>query len=352
MADPILHIKDGYFFEVPKILWPARYKALEEIPSHLTFMVADEAAYLSDDSSFRHGQEARELILAKKSGSDFNQARYNAKLAEYNQALSGKVLIPQPPGLRLKNFYEPASGFGITKFMVLELVVAVIMAVVFTQYAKRVKDGQIPTGKFWNLIDTFLTFLRDQVVKPAIGDHGYEKFLPFIYTLFFFILGCNLMGMLPWSGSPTGEFGVTLALAGVTFLMTVISGVKVFGPIGFIMNQAPDLGIRESGLLAPLLIVVKVILLVIELVGLLIKHAVLAIRLLANIVAGHLVLTAILGIAASAGTAAISVWAPAAIIVVLGSVLISVLELFVAFLQAYVFCFLASLFIGAAIHHH
>lgn len=353
MADPILHIKDGYFFEVPHALWPARYEALEDIPSHLTFLVADEAAYISGDRAFEHGRKARDLIRAKKAGEHYDEAEYKALLGEYNHALTGKILIPQPfPGLRLKNFYEPASGFGITKFMILELVVAVVLVAIFTQYAKQVKDGQVPKGRFWNLIDVFLTFLRDQVVKPAIGDHGYEKFLPFIYTLFFFILGCNLTGMVPWAGSPTGEFGVTAALAGITLMVTIISGVQVFGPVGFVLNQAPALGIRESGLMAPLLFVIKVLLLIIELLGLLIKHAVLSVRLLANMVAGHLVLTTIMGIAATAGTASLAAWAPQALAVILGSALLSVMELFVAFLQAYIFCFLASLFIGAAVHHH
>jgi F-type H+-transporting ATPase subunit a len=256
------------------------------------------------------------------------------------------------PGVRLKNFFETAPGSlpGFSKFMILELIVALVMFVVFTQFAKRIQNGAVPAGRFWNLIDTFLTFLRDQVVRPSIGEHDADRFLPFIYTLFLFVLGCNLTGMVPWAGSPTGEFAVTLALAGVTLLMTIVSGVKVFGPIGFIINQAPDLAIfRPFTPMSLVLIPVKIMLLAIELLGL---HGVLAIRLLANIVAGHLVLTAIMGIAAAAGTASVAAWAPAAIIVVLGCVLLSILELFVAFLQAYVFCFLASLFIGAAVHHH
>jgi F-type H+-transporting ATPase subunit a len=156
--------------------------------------------------------------------------------------------------------------------------------------------------------------------------------------------------MLPWLGSPTGTLGVTLALAMVTFLCTLIGGSVRFGALGFFKNLVPHMDL-------PLImaIFIKPMLFAIELLGLLIKHGVLSIRLLANIMAGHLVLLAIMGIAFSVDAVmnmANWQWAIAAPISILGSATLSLLELFVAFLQAYIFAFLSALFIGAALHEH
>jgi F-type H+-transporting ATPase subunit a len=191
------------------------------------------------------------------------------------------------------------------------------------------------------------------VAVPAIGKHDADRFTPLLWTMFMFVLGCNLCGMLPWVGAPTGAFGVTVGLALVTFATGVAFGMRRFGPIGFFKNQIPSMDL-------PLIMAVfiKPMLLVIELIGLCIKHAVLAIRLLANMVAGHLVLLGIMGLAFGA-TAAASfgphpdwTWWLTAVISVIGATMFSCLELFVAFLQAYIITFLSALFIGAAIHHH
>jgi F-type H+-transporting ATPase subunit a len=160
-----------------------------------------------------------------------------------------------------------------------------------------------------------------------------------------FVLGCNLLGMLPWLGAPTASFSVTLALAAVTFATVIVAGSIRFGVFGFWKNQVPHMGL-------PMVLAIPIVpmLFGIEVLGLLIKHLVLGIRLLANMVAGHLVLLAIMGLAVAAANS--SMWPVTAGIAVVGSALFSLLELFVAFLQAYVFTFLSALFIGAAVHHH
>lgn len=335
MADPILHIKDGYFFEVPRAMWPARYEKLSDVPQFLT---------TGPHADIR----AVKLLAAEHKNPAVRETpEYKQLMAEVNESLTGKILIPQPPGARLKNLYEPEKGsFGITRFMVLEFVVAILMFVVLTQYARRMSQGQLVKGRFWNMVDVFVDFIRKGIVHAAMGEHDGDKFVPFIGTMFFFILGCNLFGMLPWCGSPTGEFGVTIALAVSVLLCGMIAGMLKLGFFGYWGNQIPAMD------LPIIFFPVKVMLWVIEVMGLFIKHGVLAIRLLANIVAGHLVLTSIMAIAATAGAYSVAQWLPAALIVVPGCALLGVLELFVAFLQAFVFCFLASLFIGAAVHHH
>jgi F-type H+-transporting ATPase subunit a len=247
------------------------------------------------------------------------------------------------------------------------------------------------------LLEVFFVFIRDQVARPALdthhddghAEHGHEehghaddhgdhhghgapahahaahavhhenpseRYTPVLCTIFFFILGCNLAGMLPWVGSPTGTWGVTLALAMVTLLVGFIGGVREFGLGGYFLNQIPSMDLAW-----PMAIVLKPIIFVIELGGLLIKHAVLSVRLLANMLAGHMVLLAIMGLAFGSVAAggfiqadgSISpMWWVAAISSVVGCTLLSLLELFVAFLQAYVFTLLSALFIGAAIHKH
>lgn len=314
MADPVLHIKDSYFFEVPKFLYPHPYEELGEVPSFL------------------------------------RDAHPHATLDEFNHDLAGKILIPQPFG-KLKNLYEKAdkdAGFCISKFMILELVVAVFMVVLFSWMARKIAGGERPRGRIANMFEAALIYMKEQVAEPAIGHHDAGKFVPLLWTLFFFILFCNLLGMVPWLGNPTAAFGMTFAMACVTFFTSLVMGSQKFGLLGFWKNQVPHLGL-------PLILAIPIIplLFLIEVLGLFIKHLVLSVRLLANMVAGHLVLLAILGIGVAAANSPLWYgWYVAAPISILGSTAFSLLELMVAFLQAYVFTFLSALFIGAAVHHH
>jgi F-type H+-transporting ATPase subunit a len=271
----------------------------------------------------------------------------------YNNALSGKILIPQPFG-RLRNLYQADSGFCISKYMMIELLVGCIMFLMFTWVAGKVRSGAAPKGKMWNLLESMLVFVKKDIAEKAIDHHYAHKYLPFLWTAFFFVLGCNLMGMIPWLGSPTASFSVTTALAFLTLAVVVVwAGMKKWGVIGFFKNLVPAIDLPSY--LFPLKVAIVVMLFFIEFLGLLIKHAVLAIRLLANMFAGHLVLVSVLFIAfelhnvqqMSGGS-----WFIAAPISILGVTALSLLELFVAFLQAYVFTFLSALFIDSVLHHH
>jgi F-type H+-transporting ATPase subunit a len=174
------------------------------------------------------------------------------------------------------------------------------------------------------------------------------------------------MGMVPWAGAPTAAWGVTFALAFVTFATVWVFGIQEFGVVGFFLNQIPGIALgRPSNIFLRVFVIVfetllKTMILAIELLGLFIKHAVLSVRLLANMVAGHLVILAVMGLAFSAEAAVYYAdpstpgwkWWLTAAIAIAGSTAFSVLELFVAFLQAYVFTFLSALFINFAIHKH
>lgn len=283
----------------------------------------------------------------------------------------GHVHLPQPFAdehghnkeiVAIKTGFEPLDNIigpfdlRLTKFMVLEVAIALIISVLFIRLAGKMRGGQAPRGHAWNLLETFLVFIRDEVARPAIGKHDADRFLPFLWTVFFFILGCNLFGMLPWLGSPTGAFAVTGAMAVLAFLTVIGSGMMKLGVVGFWKAQVPhmDLPFVLAIFLVPMIFFI-------EILGLCIKHFVLAVRLLANMMAGHVVLAVVLAFIAATGhyvaTHSAATWEhPLFISVtvasVLGAVALSLLELFVAFLQAYIFTFLSALFIGAAVHPH
>jgi F-type H+-transporting ATPase subunit a len=236
-------------------------------------------------------------------------------------------------------------GLQITKFMVLELVVAILLVLIFVPLGRKIRDGKPVKGRFWNMMEAMVLFLRNEVVRPSVGRHDADRFLPLILTLFFFILFCNLIGLPPWCGSPTASINTTAPLALVAFLAGISSGMKKYGVLKFWLGLCPSMELP-----AAMKIVLVPMILVLEIVGLLIKHCILAVRLLANMFGGHLVLAMIIGfIPAMAGS---MMWYGVTPMAVLGGVAISMLELFVAFLQAYIFAFLAALFIGMNVHQH
>lgn len=431
MASSILHIKDAYYFEVPKFLWPSnrekredfpehyirndsdyqdweakrqydglsRIEAIENVPPFETLFAQYQAwrnehenfakpfdRFLEEASSQTWFQRQIDAGPKPKIGRQESRDEYQARVREwearrdraeaartqweqvkaeaenvqlyfdetppwpahkietYNNFLDGKILIPQPFG-KLQNNYQKESGFAISKFMILEVVVALLLIAAFTRMAKKSQYGRPLRGRLWNMFEAFLLFIRNDIAKPAIGGHDADRFVPLLWTIFMFVLACNLFGMLPWVGAPTGSFSVTLGLAFVTFATVVVAGSLRFGIIGFWKNQVPSMGLPWY-----LALLIVPMLFAIEVLGLFIKHAVLGFRLLANMVAGHLVLLAIMGLGVAAA-ASVS-WPYVAVASVVGSAILSLLELFVAFLQAYVFTFLSALFIGSAVHHH
>jgi len=246
------------------------------------------------------------------------------------------LAIPQP--------FE-ALGFTLTKFMLLEVLAATLVAAAFIGLARRIADGRPPKGRLWNFCEVFLLFVRDDIVRQAMGRDDGDRYLPLLWTIFMFIATYNLLGLIPWLGSATGAFATTSVLALVTFAVVLGTGAMKLGPIGFLKGQVPhmDLPLAIAVVLLPLLFVI-------EIFGLFMKHFVLSIRLMANMFAGHVVLVVIMSfIVQVAGTwMALFVW-PAALF---GATFISLLELFVALLQAYIFTFLSALFIGMARHPH
>ena len=249
----------------------------------------------------------------------------------------------------LGHFDLPAiGGLTLTKGMVVEVFAAVLMAALFIPLAVKMSSGKPVRGRFWNLLEVFLTYLRNEVIIPSIGKKEADRFTPFLWSLFFFVLFCNLAGLLPWFGSsPTGSLATTAVLAISVFVVLLFAGMKKFGVVGFWLGQVPnvDLPLMLSVTLKPMLFVIEVI-------GLFIKHVVLAIRLLANMFAGHLVIAVIMGFIPALAAGSVFLWGGVTVVSVLVCICLYMLERFVAFLQAYIFVFLASIYIGMAQHQH
>ncbi|MFM8573549.1 MAG: F0F1 ATP synthase subunit A [Pirellula sp.] len=442
MSNLLLHIKDAYYFEVPKVLWPSRRSSAEDFPDWIVRndpdfqqreaesmieslrnlgvdvsnglksqweqwqaqdinyarpldvfldMASDEIskkaakwakknapssdnplkAYLASAGSdeplgwFAELRQKPEFKTAWESlkrvhnSSEF-VSRYTqthgkswgeSKISQYNDALSGKILIPQPFGGKLRNAYEPESGFCLSKYMVIELVVALLLVGIFSWLGKRIQGGAVPKGRVWNLLEGLIEYVRKQVFEPAMGTEDSRRFMPLLATLFVFIFGLNLAGMVPFLGSPTASLACTAALALVVFAVGLIWGVRAMGPVGYLKNLCPSMGLPPA-----LSIIIVPMLWTIEFISLFMKHGILALRLLANMVAGHAVLLGLMGLAV--GSAALytgssfGLWTPLGLVTALSMVAMSLLELFIAFLQAAMFTFLAGLFISSSIHHH
>lgn len=219
-------------------------------------------------------------------------------------------------------------------FKVLMLMVAAALLIIGLSIAARSnRKNKVPKG-FGNFIEMIMVFLRDEVVVPSMGKAGIN-YLPFFFTLFFFILTCNFMGLIPYMATPTGSISITAGLAIITFIMTQILGMKNNGVFGYWKGLVPP-GIP---------IFVLPIMIVVEFLGLLTKPFALCIRLFANMTAGHVVILALIGLIFSLGYGATPVSIGFALFIYL-------LEILVGLLQAYIFTMLSALFIGMAVHQH
>jgi F-type H+-transporting ATPase subunit a len=231
-----------------------------------------------------------------------------------------------------------------TKFTILMLLAAGIICAIYIPLAKRIQSGEAPRGVFWNLFESVLEFIREQVAKPYISHHP-DKYVPFLWTTFLFVLLCNLLGMIPFLGSPTASISVTGVLAAIVYVMMHVWGIQENGFSGHLHSFVPNLDMPLVVKLPILLILIPI-----EFFGLVIRCGVLAVRLFANVFAGHMVLATIVLFIWQARYLSPALFWTITTGSVLGSIALSLLELFVAFLQAFIFTFLTALFLGSILH--
>ena len=286
--------------------------------------------------------------------------------------------FPGETYLHLWGFELFGHHFQLTKFMVLQVVAGLFVLWVFNGLARRIASGQSARGGWWNFWETLAVYIRDNVVRPTIGDgdhphddehahppsdhapsgHGHvhegghftpvhpaDKYLPYVWSCFFYILICNLLGAFPWLGSATADINVTGALALVTLVTVIIYGSERSGFGGFWLSLAPGMDLP-----GPMKLVLVPLIWVIEAAGFFIRHCVLAVRLFANMLGGHTVIAVfMLFIVQASQSGLFYVVLPSSIF---GQLFVGLLELLFAFVQAYIFSFLTTLFIGMAVHPH
>ncbi len=250
-----------------------------------------------------------------------------------HHVMDGNYLDFSPIGkIYLPHFQLFGLDLSITRHILFMWIGAILLFIVMTRVAKAYKSSMVPKG-FTNFWEVFILFVRDEIAKPTIGK-GFEKFLPYLLTAFFFILFGNFLGLIPFSATFTSNISVTATMAIFTFLVIQFGGMRNNGVFGYFKGLIPH-GVPIF--LLPIMAVV-------ELLGLLAKPFALAIRLFANMTAGHIVIYALISlifVMQSVG------WAGLAIPMAL---FIYGLEVLVALLQAYIFTMLSSLFIGMAVH--
>lgn len=237
----------------------------------------------------------------------------------------GRVHLPH-----LKVF---GVDMSITKHVVMMWLAALIVFFLLLTLRRHRKTDMVPKG-LPNALEAVVAFIRDDIAVPNIGAHDAGRFLPFLLTAFFFILSCNLLGMVPYAATATGNVNVTAGLAICAFIAVQIGGMVHNGFFGYFKGLIPH------GLPWPLL----PIMIPIEFIGLFTKPFALCIRLFANMTAGHIVILTMLGLIIILKNLYV---APASVVF---AVAVNLLELFVAFIQAYIFTMLSSVFIGMAVH--
>ena len=305
------------------------------IPLPIILFSTDDGLSVFMSSAFEHGHAEHNGYILQHGHiykRDVNQSEDRASQGFLAENLGG--VFSGEPGAFV-DLSITKTTFGI-------LLTVLIMFLVFVSIGKSYKrsPNEAPKG-LQSFMEPIILFVRDEIAKPSVGPR-YEKFLPYLLTIFFFIWTANMLGLIPFIGgfNVTGNIAVTLVLALFTFVITNVSGNKYYWK----HVLAPDIPLWLYPLMIP-----------IEIMGVFIKPIVLCARLFANITAGHIIILAFMSLififANQYGTGA---GFGVSIVSLAFAIFMNIMEILVAFLQAYVFTLLSALYFGAAVeeHHH
>ena len=319
------HIKDSHEFHI--LDWKG-----EGVSIPLPIILWTDNGLVSFLSSeFHHDDEANEVVV--KNGQSF---------VKYHEEIYYASLEPNKSGQYIsinKDLYPTNSkplDFSITKLVFSMFLSIVLLLLIFGVSARNYNksDKGIPKG-IAKFTEPLIIYIRDEVAIPNIGEKHHQKYMPYLLTLFFFIWINNVIGLIPvfpFSSNLSGNIAFTGVLAGITFIITTFGGTKDYWKHIFWMPGVP--------------VPMKLFLAPIEFMGIFVKPISLMIRLFANISAGHIIVLSLISLIFIAE----SVWiAPASLFF---SVFISVIEILVVAIQAYIFTLLSALYIGAAIEEH
>jgi F-type H+-transporting ATPase subunit a len=285
-------------------------------------------------------QEVARELVAPESQHQANQAEIDivhhiGNAHEVEIPFVGAVELPKFPPVHIGNLVIDLSP---TKHLVFMVLAALLVTLVFTLTARSVARAQAegrPAKGFAGAMEATALYIRQEVILPNVGHHG-EGFVPYLLTLFFFILAMNLLGLVPWGSTATGNIAVTAALALMAFITIEIAGMRSLGLKGYLHT----IFYLPPGLPTALKPIMLIIMTPVEIIGKLSKPFALAVRLFANMTAGHVLVLALIGLTFLFQSYVVGIGAS-----VLATA-IMLLELFVAFLQAFVFTLLTSVFIG------
>jgi F-type H+-transporting ATPase subunit a len=301
------HLKDSYDFTI----WHAM-----GIEFPLPVILWDNGLHVFSSSKFHHGE-----AVAESNGNFYKI--HHSKI--YKTDAEGTISMDE--------HHHPTNAqpldFSITKNVFTIMIMSLFIFFIFMRFAKTYKNSLVP-GKGGKFLEPLIIFVRDEIAIPNIGEKHYKKYMSYLLTVFFFIWFLNLAGMTPFGIGVTNNIAVTFALAMFTFFITQFTSKKNYWKHIFWMPGVP----------APM----KVILAPIELLGVFIKPFALMIRLYANMTAGHIVLMSLVGLLyAFIG----NYFAQGAFLGL--TLFLSIIELLVAFLQAYIFTMLTALYFGSAV---
>ena len=279
-------------------------------------------------SEFHHNDDGH--VIVEKDGLKF--AKIHSKIYELDAEAS---TVSFDADHHPTNAHK-VLDFSITKSVVGILFVGLLLLWWFSSLARQYKTKQIPTG-FARVLEPLVIYVRDEIAKPNIGDKHYRRFTGYLLTVFFFIWVLNLLGLTPLGFNVTGQLAVTACLAIFTLIIYTVSGTK-----GYWMHMIWMPGVP---------VLIRPVLAIIELAGaFLIKPFSLLVRLFANISAGHIVVMSLIAIMFTLKDSLGMVGATGLSLVL--SFFITLIEVLVAFLQAYIFTMLSALFIGMAVDDH
>ena len=288
----------------------------------LPIIIWDNGLQVFSSSKFHHGES-----VAEHNGNYY--VLHHEKIYKVNSATDK---------LEMDAHHHPTNvkllDFSITKSVLTLMIVALLMFLLFSSLAKSFpKNGGIASGA-GRFFEPIVLYVRDEIAIPNIGEKHYKKYMSHLLTVFFFIWFLNIFGLTPLGINVTGNIAITFGLAIITFLITNLSANKNYWGHIFWMPGVP--------------VPMKIILAPIELMGLIIKPFALMIRLYANMFAGHIVLMSLIGL-----MFIFKNWLGSSLSFVL-SFMISIIEILVALLQAYIFTILTALYFGSAVqeHHH
>jgi len=321
------HIKDSHDFSL------FSYTSDEGERKHIGFPLpiiiwSSEGLVSFMSSEFHHNDDGH--VIVEKNGLKF--AKIHSKIYEINK---GATSVSFDETHHATNAHK-LLDFSITKSVVGILLIGFLLLFWFSKLARQYKTKQIPTG-FARVLEPLVLYVRDEIARPNIGEKHYRRFTGYLLTVFFFIWVLNLAGLTPLGFNVTGQLAVTGCLAIFTLVIYTVSGNK-----GYWMHMIWMPGVP---------VLIRPVLAIIELAGaLIIKPFSLLVRLFANISAGHIVVMSLIAIMFTLKESLGVVGATGLSLVL--SFFITLIEVLVAFLQAYIFTMLSALFIGMAVADH